>query len=91
VGCLGYTDISAERFRGLPQPLQKYTSTYTKLGHDRFSRYSDGLLAEGPGFDSRQGHDFYILYSVQTGSGAHLASYTVSTGGDFLIGKVAGT
>jgi hypothetical protein len=34
--------------------------------------------------------DFSLLYSVQTGSGAHLASYTMGTGGSFPGGKAAG-
>jgi hypothetical protein len=54
------------------------------------SRYSDGLLAGRPGFDSRQGQDISLLYSVQTGSGAHPASYTMDTGGFFHWGKAAG-
>jgi hypothetical protein len=29
----------------------------------------------------------YILHSVQTGSGAHTASYTMGTGGSFPGGK----
>jgi hypothetical protein len=28
-----------------------------------------------PGYDFHQGQDFSLLYSVQTGSGAHTASY----------------
>jgi hypothetical protein len=40
----------------------------------RPGRYSDWLRAGRPGFDSRQGQDFYF-YSGHTGSGAHPASY----------------
>jgi hypothetical protein len=32
---------------------------------------------------------FSLLHCVQTGSGAHPASYTIGTGGSFLGGKVA--
>jgi hypothetical protein len=35
------------------------------------------------GWDSGQGEDVSLLQDVQTGSGAHPASYTVSTGGSF--------
>jgi hypothetical protein len=37
----------------------------------------------GPGFQSRQRKDFSLLHNVQTGSGAHPASYPMHTGGDF--------
>jgi hypothetical protein len=45
------------------------------------SRYDNGLRAARPGFDSRQGQDFSLLHNVQTGSGAHPASYPMGTGG----------
>jgi hypothetical protein len=44
----------------------------------KLGRYSDGRLAVLSGFDSRQCRSFQ--YSVQTGCGAHLASYTMATG-----------
>jgi hypothetical protein len=34
--------------------------------------------------------DVSLLHSVHTGSGAHLASYPMHTGGDFPEGKAAG-
>jgi hypothetical protein len=37
--------------------------------------YSDGPWAERPGFNSRQRHDFSLLHSVQTGTGARPPSY----------------
>jgi hypothetical protein len=40
-----------------------------------FSRYNDGLMTGWPGFD------FFLLLSVQTGSGAHPASYPMGTEG----------
>jgi hypothetical protein len=49
----------------------------------QFSRYSDGLRAGRPGFDSRQGQDLSLLHSVQTGPEAHPASYPMGTGGSF--------
>jgi hypothetical protein len=47
------------------------------------SRYSDELRAGRPGFDSRQGQDFSRLHNVQTGSGAHPATYPMGTGAIF--------
>jgi hypothetical protein len=38
------------------------------------------------GLDSRQGQDVSLLHNVQTGSGAHPASYPMSTGGSFYGG-----
>jgi hypothetical protein len=43
----------------------------------------DGQRSGQVGFDARQGKDVSLLHDVQTGSGAHPASYTVSTGGSF--------
>jgi hypothetical protein len=40
-------------------------------------------------FDSRQRQEFSLLHRVQTGSGAHLASYPMDTGGEFLQSKSA--
>lgn len=34
--------------------------------------------------------DFSLFRRIQTGLGAHLASYTVGTGGSFSWGKVTG-
>jgi hypothetical protein len=50
-----------------------------------------GYGLDGRGVDSRQRQDLYLLQSVQTGSGAHPASYPVGTrGGPFPRGKAAG-
>jgi hypothetical protein len=35
-------------------------------------------------------NNFTLLYSIQTGSGAHPASYPIGTGGSFPRGKAAG-
>jgi hypothetical protein len=47
----------------------------------------DGSVGIATGWTARvrlpAGHDFYLPHSVQTGSGAHPASYPVGTGGDF--------
>jgi hypothetical protein len=48
-----------------------------------WSRYSDRLRTGWPGFNSRQGQDFSLLHNVQTGSGAHPASYPMGAGGSF--------
>jgi hypothetical protein len=49
------------------------------------------LQCERPGFGSRygQGGDFLFCHHVQTGSGAHPASYPMGTGGFFSGSKVA--
>jgi hypothetical protein len=39
--------------------------------------------------ESRQDQEFSLLHSVQTGSGAHPASYTMGTGSSFPGGKAA--
>jgi hypothetical protein len=44
-------------------------------------RLATGWTAEGSDFESRQGRDFSLLHVVQTGSGMHLGSYPMYTGG----------
>jgi hypothetical protein len=56
------------------------------------SRYSDWLWARRPrgrSSNCRSVQDFSLLHVVQTGSGAHLASYPMSTWGSFPGGKAA--
>jgi hypothetical protein len=48
-----------------------------------------GWTAEGSEFEYRYGHDFSLPH-VQTGSGAHPASYPMGTGGSFGGRKAAG-
>jgi hypothetical protein len=50
------------------------------ITHFKESLDSSVSIAIGYGLDGR-GSAFYILHSVQTRSGAHPASYPVSTGG----------
>jgi hypothetical protein len=50
----------------------------------------EGLRAGRPGFGSRQSQDFSLLHSVQTGSGAYPAFYSMGTGCCFRGGKAAG-
>jgi hypothetical protein len=40
-----------------------------------------GWTAEGTELESQEGQDFSPLHAVQTGSGAHPASYPMGTGG----------
>jgi hypothetical protein len=47
-----------------------------------------GLDDRGVGV--RVGSEFSLLHVVQTGSGAHPASYPMGTGGSFPGGKAAG-
>jgi hypothetical protein len=54
------------------------------------SRDSERLQAGRPGFDTEQGLNFSLLHNVQTGTGAHPASYRMGTAGCFPAGKAAG-
>jgi hypothetical protein len=60
------------------------------FGLGYLSRYSDGLRAGRPGFNSWQGQDLSFLHCVQTGSEAHPASYPVGTGSLFMGKKRPG-
>jgi hypothetical protein len=53
-------------------------------------RYSDGLRAGLPGLDFWQGKRVFLLFSVQTVSGAHPACYRMDTEAPFPEGEVAG-
>jgi hypothetical protein len=48
-----------------------------------------GLDDLGVEFESRKGQELSLLHVVQTGSGAHPASYSMGTGGSFPGAKVA--
>jgi hypothetical protein len=50
-----------------------------------------GLDDRGVGVRVPVGSGFSLLHIVQTGSGAHAASYPMGTGGSFPGGKAAGT
>jgi hypothetical protein len=61
------------------------------------SRDSSVGIATGYGLDDRGvgvrvpvGSEYSLLHIVQTGSGAHPASYPMGTGGSFPDGKAAG-
>jgi hypothetical protein len=53
-------------------------------------RLATGWTTEGSEFESRQSQELSLLHVVQTGSGAHPASYPMGTGGSFSGGKAAG-
>jgi hypothetical protein len=48
------------------------------------------MIKHSEDFESRWEQDFSPLHLVQTGSGAHPASYPMDTGGAFPGGKAAG-
>jgi hypothetical protein len=50
-----------------------------------------GLDNQGVGVRVPVGQKFSLLHAVQTGSGAHPASYPMGTGGSFSGAKTAGT
>jgi hypothetical protein len=47
-----------------------------------------GFTTEGSKLEPRSGKDFSFLHVIQTGSGAHSASYPMGTGGSFPRGKM---
>jgi hypothetical protein len=49
-----------------------------------------GLDGRGVGVRVPVGQDFCLFRVIQTGSGAHPASYPIGTGGSFPGGKAAG-
>jgi hypothetical protein len=55
------------------------------------SDYATGWTTEKSGFDSRQDEEFCLLHSVQTGSGARLALYSMGTLGSFPRSTAVGT
>jgi hypothetical protein len=46
-------------------------------------------MTKGSEFESRQGQAFSVLHVVQTGSGAHEASYPMGNEGSFFGSKAA--
>jgi hypothetical protein len=49
-----------------------------------------GYRLDDQGFESRQALEIFLFTRVQTGTGAHLASYPIGTRGSFPGGKAAG-
>jgi hypothetical protein len=62
---------------------------YNVIVPGQLSRYSDELWAGQPGFDSQEGQEIFLFFSVQTGSGTHPASYTMGIRGSFPEDKSA--
>jgi hypothetical protein len=59
----------------------------TSKGAGYLRRYSVQQITGRPGFDPGRGNGYFSSPCVQTGSGAHPASYTIGTGGSFPGGK----
>jgi hypothetical protein len=53
------------------------------MSRDSAIGIATGWTTERSGFESRQGQEFSLLNVVQTGSGVHPTSYTMSTGSSF--------
>jgi len=49
-----------------------------------------GIYYEGLKFSAGTMMDFFLRQRIQTGSGAHPASYSMGTGGSYPWGKTAG-
>jgi hypothetical protein len=62
-----YDTIPAKSGAGIAQSVQRLATRWT----------------EGSDFESLQCQELYLLHSVQTGSGAHTASYSMRNGGSF--------
>jgi hypothetical protein len=79
ISLIGWIDPRAKvRLEGLGQMREGQTNIFVHYS-DELSRNRDGLRAEQQGFNSQQRQEFSLLHSVQTTSGAHPASYTIST------------
>jgi hypothetical protein len=64
-------------------------SSAIKLGE--LSRYSDGLRAGRPGFDSQQGQEFITIDLHSTSPRpVHPDTYPEDNRGSFTVGKAAG-
>jgi hypothetical protein len=56
---------------------------YCNYSQDRSVGIATRLRAGWPLFDSRQGEEFFLLHSIQTGSGNHPDSYLIDIVGSF--------
>jgi hypothetical protein len=74
---------------GPSQPPIQWLPVALSSGLKR-SRRLNVLRAGRPGLNSWQEQDVSLLHNVQSGSGAHQASYPMSTGGSFSGGKTVG-
>jgi hypothetical protein len=66
-----------------------YTLHMTYKHECKMYRLAKGWTAKGSDFESRQEQNFSCFRVVQTGSGAHLASYPIGTGVFLPGGKAA--
>jgi hypothetical protein len=62
----------------------------TRVSRDSSVGRATRWTTERSKFESPEGQDFSFLHDVQTGSGAHPASYPMGTGCSFPGGKAAG-
>jgi hypothetical protein len=76
-----------KEFNNFPVYLFLNCEIFVYFEPGQLSQCTVWLRTGRPGFDPE---DFSSNLCVQTGSGAHPASYTVGTGGSFPGGKAAG-
>jgi hypothetical protein len=95
--CIGYVNWSCYLTKRLcyvrPSSLA-YLSGRPLLNivsRDSVVGIATGWTTKGSEFESLWGQGFSLLHVVQTGSGAHTASFPMGTGGSFPGGKAAGT
>jgi hypothetical protein len=92
------TDLGYDNSSFLLFPIiTKNTNELFVILQKHASRGSAVAITTGYGLDDRGagvrvpvGQEFSLLHVVQTGSGAHPASYPMGTGGSFLASKAAG-
>jgi hypothetical protein len=83
--CLDSACISSRRHPVESFPL--YYSTAYKPGLGQEQRRKTNLMTPQPSLIPGKGEVFSPLHVVQTGPGAHLASYPIGTWGSFPGGK----
>jgi hypothetical protein len=74
--------VQERRSYGRSAVVYGLSSSLRRPHRSHWSRDSSVGIATGYGLDG-PGFDFSLLHSVQTGSGAHPASYPIGTGGSF--------
>jgi hypothetical protein len=87
------TEEIHEEAKNSRSPLQIFEQHTVQMSRDSAVGIATALRAGRPGveeYESRQGQDFSPLYVVQTGSGAHPASYPMGVGGSFPEDKRQG-
>jgi hypothetical protein len=81
-GLLGYDTVQSGRWLA---PCRRIYCL--QRSRDSAVGMATGWTAERSEFESREGQDVSSLHVVQTGSGAHPASYPMGIGGSFPGGK----